>query len=497
MKVATAQEMREIDRLAMAEYHYPGLLLMEQAALAVFRAMLDRFPSGRVGILCGKGNNAGDGWALARLLTLAGTVVSVFSPSAAVNLPPDAETNRQIARALGIKEQPWSALLADPTGLSSCGVLVDALLGTGFKGEVRGELAAVIKLLNGAAQPVVAVDLPSGVEADTGQVKGPAVRATLTVTFGLPKVGLLVYPGREYAGTVLVDPIGLPPPLLAGMTGDFYTLGHHELEPLIPRRQPEAHKGTQGHLLVVGGASGMTGAPTLAALAGLRSGAGLVTIGVRAGLTLPEKPLEVMVKTWAEIRWEDYDAIVVGPGLSIKPDGGELLEMILGLEQIPRVLDADALNLLAQMPGWWEKVKGPVVLTPHPGEMARLSCLTTTEVQARRLALVGDKAAEWGVTLVLKGAATLVGTDTEPIYINQTGNPALATAGTGDVLAGMVGGFLAQGVLPPAAAVIGVNLHGQAGDLAAAEIGAAGVLAGDLLPRIPQVINGGLANDHR
>jgi NAD(P)H-hydrate epimerase len=489
--------MREIDRLAMAQYHYPGLLLMEQAALAVFRAIRDRLVPESVAIFCGKGNNAGDGWALARLLALAGTAVSVFSPSEAVNLPPDAEANRRVARTLGIEEQSWAVLLADPAKLSSYSVLVDALLGTGFRGEVRGELATVIELLNGAAQPLVAVDLPSGVEANTGQVKGPAVRATLTVTFGLPKVGLLVYPGREYAGAVLVDAIGLPPPLLNGITNGFYTLDHSELAPLLPRRPLVAHKGTQGHLLVVGGALGMTGAPVLAALAALRSGAGLVTIGVRAGLTLPEKPLEVMVKNWADIRWEDYDALVVGPGLSTLPDGGELLETILNLEQIPRVLDADALNLLAQRPKWWKKVKGSLVLTPHPGEMARLCGLTAVEVQERRLALVAEKVMEWGVTLVLKGAATLVGSNEEPIYINQTGNPALATAGTGDVLAGMIGGFLAQGLRPPAAAVLGVNLHGQAGDLAAAEIGPTGILAGDLLPRIPQVMKGGLADDHR
>lgn len=491
MKVALAQEMREIDRLAMADYHYPGLLLMEHAALALFRAIKERFCPERVGIVCGKGNNAGDGWALARLLTLAGVETVVFSPREDVVLPPDAATNRQVARGLGIKEAPWTALLADPSCLSSFSVLVDALLGTGFRGEVAAEMAAVINALNDTDRPVVAVDLPSGVEADTGRVSGPAVRATLTVTFGLPKVGLLVYPGREYAGDLIVDQIGLPPPLLTDRATAYYTLDQRELASFLPRRRPEAHKGTQGHLLVVGGSPGMTGAPVLAGLASLRSGAGLVTLGVRDGLDLPEKPLELMVKPWSRLQWDDYDAIVVGPGLSTVPDGMELLATVLRLTKPCRLLDADALNLLAQSPQWWAKAKGPLVLTPHPGEMARLCGLSTGAVQANRLGLVKEKAKEWGVTLVLKGAATLVGNGDEPIYINSTGNPALATGGTGDVLAGMIGGLLAQGLAPAPAAVVGVYLHGQAGDLAAAEIGPAGILAGDLLPRIPRVIGMG------
>ena len=203
------------------------------------------------------------------------------------NLPPDAATNREVARRLGIKEAPWSALLADPSVCSSFTVLVDALLGTGFKGEVAAEMAAVIAALNNTDRPVVAVDLPSGVEADSGRVPGPAVRATLTVTFGLPKVGLLVYPGREYAGEIIVDQIGLPPPLLTDRATAYYTLDQSELAALLPQRRSQAHKGTQGHLLVVGGAAGMTGAPVLAGLAGLRSGAGLVTLGVRDGSKPP------------------------------------------------------------------------------------------------------------------------------------------------------------------------------------------------------------------
>ena len=486
MKVVTAHEMRTIDRLAMEEFHYPEILLMEHAALALWREICSRFVPGKVAIVCGKGNNAGDGWALARLLNRSGFAVTVFQPEEEGELPPPAQQNRMMALGLGINALSWSALLSNP--LLSFSLVVDALLGTGFKGKVSGDLAAAIEVINNSSAPVVAVDIPSGVEADTGRINGPAVRAELTVTFGLPKVGLMVYPGREHAGEIIVDPIDLPTPLLEGTAASFYSLAPEEIQTILPRRKPEAHKGDHGHLLVIGGCPGMTGAPVLTGLAGLRSGAGLVTLGVREGMLLPEKPMELMVKPWSQLKWEDYRAVVVGPGLSTNADGAELLKTILCLEGIPRLLDADALNLLATMEDWWQTVKGRLLLTPHPGEMGRLSGLTTSQVQADRLGLVREKADLWDVTLVLKGAATLVSSKREPIYINSTGNPALATGGTGDVLAGMIGGLLAQGVVPVQAAVAGVYLHGKAGDLAAAEIGTTGLLAGDLLPRIPRTL---------
>jgi NAD(P)H-hydrate epimerase len=487
MKVATAQEMRTIDRIAMEDYCYPGLILMEHAALGLQRVLSSRFELGKVAIVCGKGNNAGDGWALARLLYLSGYLVTVFRPDGEVNLPPDARQNREMALKLGINELPWSSLSSDPA-LLSVTVVVDALLGTGFRGKVAGDLATTIELINNCTAPVIAVDIPSGVEADTGRISGPAIKADLTLTFGLPKVGLMVYPGREYAGGIIVDPIGLPKPLLEGTPGSFYTLDDDEIRELLPVRKPDSHKGNNGHLLVIGGWPGMTGAPVLAGLAGLRSGAGLVTLGLREGVILSEKPMEVMVKRWPELKFEDYQAIIVGPGLSTNEDGRAILKSILSLQAVPRVLDADALNILATMDNWWEEAKGSLILTPHPGEMARLAGISTSQVQEERLSLVREKAKLWGVTLVLKGAATLVSSKGGPVYINPTGNPGLATAGTGDVLAGMIGGLLAQGLNPVQAATVGVNIHGRTGDLAAKEIGPVGILAGDLLPRIPYVL---------
>ncbi len=380
MKVATAQEMRTIDRMAMEDYCYPGLILMEHAALALWTVISSRFKSGMIAIVCGKGNNAGDGWALARLLHLSGYLVTVFQPDVEFNLPPDARQNREMALKLGIRELPWSALRSNPSLLSVTAV-VDALLGTGFRGRVTGDLAATIEMINSCTAPVIAVDIPSGVEADTGKISGPVVKADLTVTFGLPKVGLMVYPGREFAGEIIVDSIGLPESLLERIPGSFYTLDAEQVRKLLPIRKPESHKGSNGHLLVIGGWPGMTGAPALAGLAGLRSGAGLVTLGLREGMSFLEKPMELMVKTWPELKFEDYRAILVGPGLSTNEDGRKILKIILSLQDIPRVLDADALNILATMDNWWKKTKGSLIITPHPGEMARLTGVSTSQVQ--------------------------------------------------------------------------------------------------------------------
>lgn len=489
MRVVTAAEMRAIDRSAMEKYHLPGIILMEHAALAVANLLKEDYPQEPVGIICGQGNNGGDGWALARLLYQSGRRVTVFHSGVDQDLPPDARVNMEVTRSLGISTLRWGELLADPKRLQEYRLVVDALLGTGFHGVADGAYARMISLVNDSGLPVISIDIPSGVEADTGKVAGPAIRATATVTFGLPKVGLLVYPGRELAGAVKVDPIGIPSSLLTEGAACYYTLTSAEVESLLPRRGPLTHKGDQGRLLVVGGSPGMTGAPVLAGLAALRSGAGLVTLGVRDHLTLPEKPPELMTKGWTSLNWTDYDAVVIGPGLSQEPDGREILATALSQSDIPVVVDADALNLLATEESWWRWVKGPLILTPHPGEMARICGLNVKEVQRSRLDLAREKAGLWGAVVVLKGAATLVAEEDEPIYINHTGNPGMATGGTGDLLAGMIGGLLVQGLAAPTAATLGVYLHGEAGDQAAKEKGYAGMIASDLLSRLPEVFH--------
>lgn len=487
--VVTAGEMKAIDRRAIEDYKIPGIILMEHAAQAVAGAVRERFAPVRTAVFAGTGNNGGDGWAVARLLLAAGWEVTVFHPGPGTELPPDAAANKEMALGFGVPDRPWDEVLQAPGLIKDYGLIIDALLGTGFRGTVTGDYARLITEINGSGLPVTAVDIPSGVEADTGGISGPAVRARLTVTFGRPKVGLMLFPGREAAGEVVVDTIGLPGPLLAG-PASFYTLDPEEAAALLPPRISDSHKGNYGRLLVVGGSPGLTGAPVLAGLAALRCGTGLVTLGLREGLALPEKPPELMTTRWPALRWEDFQAVVMGPGLSRAADGKELLWRLLAAEQ-PKVLDADALNLLAGEEGWWQQLQGPAVLTPHLGEMARLCRLSPDTVRAERLDLVREKARQWGVVLVLKDAVTLVAPPEGAVYINPTGNSGLATGGTGDVLAGVIGGLLAQGLSPEKAAVLGVYLHGAAGDLAVAQLGAAGMIAGDLLQRLALVIKRG------
>jgi len=494
MRVVTAGEMKEIDRRAIAEYNIPGIILMEHAAQAVTGVIKERFAPVRTAVFCGKGNNGGDGWAIARLLFLAGWEAVVFHPGPETKLPPDAAVNREICRRLGIKDFSWPEVMEKPGVFQEYGLIIDALLGTGFKGTVAGDYARLITEINRSGKPVAAVDIPSGVQADTGRISGPAVRARVTVTFGLPKVGLLVYPGRQAAGEVVTCDIGLPP-ASAGEPVSFYTMDRKEAATLFPPRGPETHKGDCGRLLVVGNSPGLTGAPVLAGLGALRCGTGLVTLGLREGMILPEKPPELMTTGWSNLRWEDYGAVVMGPGLSRAADGKALLRELLAAEKTKKVLDADALNLLAEEDRWWEKARGVIILTPHPGEMARLCNLHPEQVQADRINLVREKAKEWGVTLVLKGAATLVGQAGSPVYINTTGNSGLATGGTGDVLAGVIGGLLAQGLTAEKAAVLGVYIHGAAGDLAAEDYGSAGMIAGDLLSKLALVIKRGTGSD--
>jgi len=499
MKLVKAGEMKEIDGKASSDFSIPGIILMEHAATAVYKVIKQAFPSPvKTCVICGRGNNGGDGWGVARLLFQAGWDVTVFHSGLQTPLPPDAGRNREIALHLGVKEKDRTELLTDSARINSYTLIVDALLGTGFRGQAVGDYGRLIDLMNSTKKPVVAVDLPSGLEADTGKAGGSVVKAWKTVTFGLPKVGLGIYPGRSLAGEIIVDPIGLPRELLDSDDLKHFTYLPQEAESLIPRREREAHKGSCGRLLVIGGSPGLTGAPLLTGMAALRSGAGLVTLGLRDELSVGDKPMELMVKTWSQLYREleesdlqGYDVVIIGPGLSQAPDGRDLLLGLLARENLVKVLDADALNILAAEGNWWAKAKGNLILTPHPGEMARLTGLSVTEVQKNRLELVREQAGIWQVTLVLKGAGTLVGAPSGSIYINFTGNPGMATGGMGDILSGVISALLGQGLSPMEGACLGVYLHGAAADLTAEEVGEHGMIAGDLLLRLPQVFKKG------
>jgi hydroxyethylthiazole kinase-like uncharacterized protein yjeF len=488
MKVAYAQEMQEIDRLAQVEYNLSGDLLMERAALAAREVILRDYGSVAnlpVYLFCGKGNNGGDGLALARMLAerqARVTVVlaegpAVYSGLAAVNL--------QRAYKFGLRVVEWPQF--DQQELSGAVFLVDALLGTGSKGTPRENLAALITKLNQLHKPVYALDLPSGIDVDTGQVGLVAVQAETTITFGLPQPGLLCYPGAAHSGKLVVASLGFPAGLLKADHITVNYLSPGEAPDFLPRRQPDAHKGNGGHLLVVGGAPGLTGAVALATRGALRSGSGLVTAGLREPWSWPEKPAEVMTLAWREAlaRLNGYASVVIGPGLGTTNDGADFFEQLLAGCQGPLAIDADGLNLLARQPEWWRKLGPAAILTPHPGEMARLTGLTVSQVQADRLGVARRYAQTWGVVVVLKGARTIIALPEGNVYINLTGNSGMATAGMGDVLAGVIGGLLAQGLTAAQASVGGTYLHGLAGDLAAQTKGPIGIIAGDLVEQIP------------
>jgi hydroxyethylthiazole kinase-like uncharacterized protein yjeF len=488
MKVAQAHEMQEIDRLAQEDYGLSGDLLMEKAALAVCEVLERDFQPirGRKAyIFCGKGNNGGDGLALARLLWERQVVVTVVLAYELVAYSGLAALNLRRAEKFGVPVVAWRQL--DQSVIDGADLLVDALLGTGTQGVPRGILSEIIVKLNEWPKPVYALDLPSGVDVDTGQVRQMAVRAAKTITFGLPQPGLLSYPGAAYTGELVIAPIGFPAQLLTGNNLTINYLTPPETPQFLPHRAPDAHKGNGGHLLVVGGAPGLTGAVAITARAALRSGSGLITVGLGDPTVWPEKPAEVMSVAWPEAltRLAGYDVIVVGPGLGVSATSEAILTRLLAESQAPLVIDADGLNILSGQPKRLSCLGRAVVLTPHPGEMARLTGLTVTAIQADRLAVARRYAQEWGVIVVLKGARTIVGFPDGVTYLNLTGNSGMATAGMGDALAGIIGGLIAQGLTPGQAAVGGVYLHGLAGDLAVLAHGPIGFVAGDVVEQIP------------
>jgi NAD(P)H-hydrate epimerase len=486
MRVLDTAEMRAADRRAIDELGIPAALLMEHAGRAVAEVVLARAAAGaRIAVVCGGGNNGGDGFACARWLREHGRAVRVFL---AKGRP---AAGGEAALHLGMWEKLGEVLPAGPE-IATADLVVDALFGTGSDRAIVGEMAAVVGWMN-AAPLRVAVDIPSGLAVDTGRAAGAVVRADVTVTLAFPKVGILTWPGCEVAGEVWVADIGIPRSLGDGARAAWTHAG--EMAPLVPRRGAGDHKGTNGHVLVIAGSPGKTGAALLAAEAAVRGGAGLTTLAtdpacfeavqgrVREVMTAP---LAADAGALAALA-KGKRALVWGPGMPTAPEWGEFLRGALARLGVPAVVDADGLNHLAADVSAARAATGPLVLTPHPGEAARLLGRTTEEVQADRVAAARALADATGAVVVLKGARTVVAAPGGLAALNASGNPGLGTGGTGDVLSGLLGALLAQGLAAWDAARLGVYLHGLAGDLAAAEIGPVGMAAGDLLPRIPRV----------
>jgi hydroxyethylthiazole kinase-like uncharacterized protein yjeF len=485
-----AERMRATDRWAIEEQGIPSLELMERAGEGLAAVVAQQAPAGRIAIVCGKGNNGGDGLVAARLLREAARDVDVLAVWPVEELQGDAA--EQLRRLPGAAPREFSA-----AALDGAAVVVDALLGTGFSGAPRDPADAVIEAVNAAAVPVVAADVPSGVDASTGEVAGAAISAVATATFHGAKPGLWIRPGKEHAGVVRVIDIGIPAG--APAQADVGLIADGVLAD-VPHRGAASTKFTSGNVVVIGGSTGLTGAPTMSALAAMRSGAGYVTVAAPADLEpiFSVRLLEAMFVGLPALTPEAVepaisraDAVVLGPGLGRTDGARALARALFARIDVPLVIDADGLNALAGVfPADLPDRRSPTVLTPHAGELGRLLEVESSEVERRRLQHVRAAAARSGAIVVLKGDDTLVAAPDGQVAVSRGGAPALATAGTGDVLSGVTGALLAKGLAPFEAACAAVFAHVRAGRLAAEPHGPDGVIASDVIAQLAAAFAG-------
>ncbi len=510
MDLLTGPEMKRVDERAMEELGIPGVLLMETAGRRVFEEVAALGPlRGRpVVVACGRGNNGGDGFVTARHLDAAGARVHVlllarpgdYQGDAAVNLRLLTHTGATLNHILEDKD-----LYQVDACLQGAHAVVDALLGTGLVREVGGLYRQVITRINNFPGKVVAADIPSGIHADTGEVMGTAVKAWSTVTFAFPKKGLFFYPGRKYSGIIKIADIFIPRFLGKQEGSNLHLSTLEAVQSLLPPRRGDGHKGSYGRVLVLAGSPGFSGAAYLTSMAAQRCGAGLVTLGVPAGLhaIMAGKLVEVMTAPLQETAAGTLsstsmnvlsrylgpsDVLAFGPGLGRGEEIREILLEVLTHYPKPMVIDADGLNALGEDPQVLRKAACPPVLTPHPGEMARLTGLSVAKVRQDPVGLARERANLWQSVLVLKGSPTVVAYPDGRVFLNPTGNEGMATGGTGDILTGIIAGLMAQGSSAQEAALAGTFVHGLAGDLAAAEMGARGMIATDVLEVLPKAL---------
>jgi hydroxyethylthiazole kinase-like uncharacterized protein yjeF len=510
MKVVTAEQMRSIDRKTIEGYGISGAVLMERAGLSVSRKIRELFEKRKVVVLAGSGNNGGDGIVVARDLFNRGWNAKVIVLAKEGKLSPDCLAQYRIAKKMGV---PAACKTAVSSADLHSAVVVDAIFGTGLSKPLTPPLSGVVSFVNASAVPVVSVDIPSGISADNGQVMGEAVRADYTITFGLPKVGHVMHPGAEFCGELFVENIGFPEELLRSYAITLETIEREAASALVPERPAYSHKGDYGHVLVVAGSKGKTGAALMAAKACLRAGAGMVTIGIPetlAGvfqarvteemvLPLPDNGSGVLaaaaLSPILDFLDKRADVLAMGPGLTAGPDITKIMSGLLPASTVPMVLDADAINAVSGKAGIFTKVKSPVVLTPHPGEMVRLlkgGSGNTAENELRknierdRVNTALSFVRKSGSHLVLKGVPTIIAEPGGRAFINTTGNPGMATAGAGDVLTGIIAGCIGQCMNPLDAAVLATYLHGLSGDIASSSKGIHSLVAGDLIDSLPE-----------
>jgi NAD(P)H-hydrate epimerase len=509
MKLVSALQMRAIDRRAIEGLGIPGLELMESAGRGIAHYIKDilqgETKGKRIAIFCGKGNNGGDGYVIARYLHSWGALAHVFITSERSEIQGDALVNLQKIEHLGIKATRLGMSDALPI-LSGTDLIIDAIFGTGFRGEADNQVKRIIESINSSGIEVLAVDTPSGLDNDAGSIANVCVRATFTASLALPKIGQYLYPGRAYCGQIKIIDIGLPAEAIQRDELPLNLATPGFVKQAIPDRKPTAHKGDCGKLFILAGSVGLTGAATLAANAAIRSGAGLVTVGVPRSLNdiLEVKLTEAMTKPLPELKQRRClpiraygailenialaDAVCLGPGVGRHFETMELFRRIIARLEKPAILDADGLFAFSGKPELLKECRADLVLTPHEGEFSRLSDLPVEEITANRIATATKFASEIKKVVLLKGAPTIIAGPDGSVYVSPTGNPGMATGGSGDVLTGVIGSLLALGMQGFEAAICGAYLHGLAGDLAKKSVGTFGMTAGDIVSHLPKAI---------
>jgi NAD(P)H-hydrate epimerase len=513
MYLVTAQEMKDMDRLTIESFGIPGIVLMESAGRGTVDALFRHFSDVghmKIGIAAGRGNNGGDGFVIARYLASHHIDLAVYLLSQRESVRGDAAANLRLLDQMGITvhEVPDMAAFEFHKGqMRQCDLWVDAMLGTGLKADVRGLFKEIIEFLNTLQRPIIAVDIPSGLDSDSGKPRGCCIKATVTVTFGLPKIGHVVSPGTEFVGTLEVVDIGIPPTVVDKVGPKYHLLTREMIRACIKSRALQSHKGTTGHLLVIGGSPGKTGAAVMTSHAAMRVGAGLVTLGIPESLNmamesqlievmtvpLPENANQTLgLSAYKKIMGllENKKGLAIGPGLGTATPTQNLVRRLIQTSPVPVVIDADGLNSIVGGLECLRDLKVPVVMTPHPGEMARLVGTTPSRVQQKRGREASKFSKNHKAYVVLKGAKTVVAHPDGTVFINPTGNPGMASGGMGDVLTGMIAGLIVQGLSVGEAINAGVFLHGRSADFLARSVGPVGFLASDVIEVLPGQIKG-------
>lgn len=502
MKACSVEEIRKIDKMAEELGGIPSIILMENAGIACVNKLLElKRDLGRVAVFCGKGNNAGDGFVIARHLVNKGIDVSVFLVLGN-EFSKDALINYEILSKMGVEILEVNETDDLKYKIMSYDAIVDAVFGTGIHGEISGVAEEVIRTINSYKKFVLSVDIPSGVNGDDGQVLGIAVKADVTVTFLAYKTGMFLFPGADFMGEIFVDDISIPQYIKEYLPIDV--IDEKMAWDIMPKRYDNSHKGNYGKVFIVGGSRGFTGAPAMAAEASLKCGAGLITVGIPESLNdileikltepmtypLKENDGVVSVDAIPQIleKMKECDALVFGPGIGRKPEITEILRLVLQNSKVPVIIDADGLFALSKDLDMLSKCSCNLIFTPHEAEFSRLTGYSLEEISKNRLNLSKEFASEYGVTLVLKGPKTIVTAPDKKQYINITGNNGMATGGSGDVLAGMIGALVARGMAEPEAAALAVYYHGLSADKAAEKTGKNSLTPTDIISSLHLIL---------